>query len=113
MNLPKVDWCYVDVNYLAWRAYHTTGHLSQDGRPTGVVFGVMRELRKLRDLFGDPRMAFFFDHPVSLRKHKYDWYKNDPRKKLPAEIRAAVAEQVKVLFGDLQSGEEGVLNRLG
>ena len=32
----------IDVPNLAWRAFHTTGHLRNDIGPTGVTYGVMR-----------------------------------------------------------------------
>lgn len=60
-------WLVIDVNYLAHRAHHTTGRLSHNGRPTGVLFGVLRDLRVLQRDFDTMNVCFCFDHGDSLR----------------------------------------------
>ena len=54
-------WCVIDVSYLAHRAFHTTGSLSYEGNPTGVLFGVLRDIEKQLDLHGASLAVFAFD----------------------------------------------------
>lgn len=91
-------WLFLDVSYLAWRAYYTTGELSHEGKPTGVLFGIFRELRDLRKKFDTRNVAFFFDHEVNLRKRKYPWYKVRTGKNCPTEaVRGSVRLQIDQL----------------
>ena len=90
-------WLLLDMSNLAWRAFHTTGHLSFNGNPTGVIYGVFRELVKLRDRFPNGRPVFCFDVGESLRKKKYPWYKC----RLPNPDRKTVRQQLDQLMLDV------------
>lgn len=64
----------LDVNYLCHRAYHTTGHLEFEGIVTGVLYGVLRDIRTLQEnLQGEP--VFCFDKGPSKRKLTLPTYK--------------------------------------
>lgn len=67
----------VDANYLAWRAFYTTGGLSHEGFDTGVVFGFLRDIQSLRERYQTDQFAFCFDCPANtnLRKLAKSSYK--------------------------------------
>lgn len=70
-------WLILDVSNLAWRAFHTMGHLSQGGQGTGVVFGLLKEIRTLMDLHATSRIVFCFDYGKSKRKEMDKNYKRE------------------------------------
>lgn len=82
-------WLVLDVNYLAWRAAHSTGGLSHKGVGTGVVYGVMRDVIALQDLHNTKRIVFCFDHSRKYLKRckVYPDYKShrDKKKRKPHE----------------------------
>jgi len=65
----------VDVSNLAHRAFHTTGELSYEGDGTGVLYGVLRDIAQLGDLFGSGTFAFCFDGGHDVRRKIYSKYK--------------------------------------
>lgn len=75
-------WLLLDMGYLCYRAFFTTGGLSFQASPTGVVFGVLRDLLTLSDRFGTHRMVFCFDHGKGLREKEYKGYKKSRRDKV-------------------------------
>jgi DNA polymerase-1 len=88
----------VDVSYLAWRAYYSTGHLQNVGDPVGVIYGVLRDIPSLLDRFATDQIVFCFDSGVPKRKKVYPAYKeshiNAPDK---VTARDTVREQVAEL----------------
>lgn len=70
-----MDWLVLDVHSLAHRALHTTGGLSFEDRPTGVLFGLFRDLHTLTAEFGTPHVVWCFDRKPLLRKQDYPGYK--------------------------------------
>lgn len=82
----------IDTNNLAWRAQHTTGKFSHKGKMTGVAYGVLRELEKLKDKFGPGiRPVFLFDKGRPKRLELYPEYKAN--RELDEE-RQSVRDQV-------------------
>lgn len=77
----------LDCNYLMWRAFHTTGHLSYGEEATGAVFGFFKALETLKTRFTTDRLIFCFDHGKSLRKQQYPWYKNKLQKLNATDLR--------------------------
>ncbi len=71
----KQKWLLIDVSYLAWRAFYTTGQLSHDDMGTGVIFGILREVLYLQELFDTNYIAFCFDHGANLRRAQCATYK--------------------------------------
>jgi len=65
----------IDVHNLAWRAFHSTGMLSFQDNPTGVLFGVLREVNRLQFEWAPKAMAFCFDTPTSQRQKDCPTYK--------------------------------------
>lgn len=73
-------WLLVDCHYLCHRAFHTTGGLSHAGVPSGVAFGVLRELENLSNMYSPSRCILAFDHPgKGLRAIEYPEYKSSRR----------------------------------
>jgi len=85
---------------LAYRALFTTGDLSHEGGPTGVLYGVFREIVKVQEKFGTHLSAFAFDLGKSRRSDQFDWYKStrrknrDPKK---GEVISVMKEQIESL----------------
>lgn len=55
----------VDTNFLAYRAFHTFGGdkgLLYQGKPTGITFGIMRDIKTLTETFNTPQIVFCFDY---------------------------------------------------
>lgn len=94
----------IDVLNLANRAAYTTGGLCRpDGTPTGVIFGLLRDVLEMERLYGTYTLAFCFDSKESLRRDLYPAYKaqrvevrnteSDEKK----QIRKDMHEQIKHL----------------
>jgi len=78
-----------DVSYLAHRAKWATSPLQHDGRPTGVLFGVMNQINKIRRLFpSNSALVFAWDSIVSLRREIFPEYKAARKKtNTPEELK--------------------------
>jgi len=101
----KRTWLVFDVNNLAWRAQYTTGHLSHEDKPTGVIYGFLRELRMSMQRWATSDCVFCFDHGKSLRSQKYPWYKESRRTKKRTEeeelAREGCLEQIDLIRNSL------------
>jgi DNA polymerase-1 len=97
----KRTWMLLDVNNLAYRAAFTTGRLSHGGDPTGVAFGIFRDIKQLKDRFSPHGFCFCFDHGKSLREKEFPYYKETRRKKKHTpeqqELRDSCRRQVEKL----------------
>lgn len=51
----------IDVSYMSYRAFFSTGQLSHQGEATGVVFGVLRDIDLLTEQHGASRCMLAFD----------------------------------------------------
>ncbi len=69
-------WLVIDVSYMCHRAFHTAGHLSWKGKPTGVVFQFLKSITTLKDEFQTDLIAFCFEHPHLYRRDLYPQYKH-------------------------------------
>lgn len=74
-------WLILDCNFLAWRAFYTTGGLTHHADPTGVVFGFLRGLNSFASQFGTTDFVFCFDHGRGWRDQQFSYYKEERRKK--------------------------------
>lgn len=94
-------WLLLDVSYLAYRAFHAfKGNLSHDDIPTTVLFGVVRDIFSLQQLFETEKIAFCFDVGKPHRKTDFVGYKaKRDENKTAAELaaKAAVQEQITSL----------------
>lgn len=99
-----MKWILIDTHYLCHRAFHTTGDLSHRGIKTGVIYGVLREICQLTNLFQTENLVFCFDSKESRRREEvFEGYKLKRMQKIlnaPPEERKARAEldrQIKLL----------------
>lgn len=103
MATKDETWVVVDVSYLCYRAFHTTGHLSEDNKPTGVLFGVVRDIQTLYSRFNPSRFVFCFDYGIEARVALCPQYKQKRRQRYaaytPEEIsaRRGLVEQIDIL----------------
>lgn len=66
----------IDVSYLAYRAHYSgAGQLSFELIPTGVTYGVLKEVKFLLDRFETDRIAFCFDYGRPHRQTELPEYK--------------------------------------
>lgn len=76
----------IDSNALCYQAKHSMKGFSYEEMETGVIFGFLRQLLKLSQLYPNPEFIFCWDSPVSLRKKIYPEYKaNRKKEKTPEE----------------------------
>jgi len=93
-------WVLIDASYLAYRAFHSMGHLSLEDVPTGVLFGFLSQFRQVCE---DPRVnstkaVLFFDTPSwdGYRARAYPPYKKKRRKSNEDEEQAEKISTMKV-----------------
>lgn len=91
----KKTWLVLDVNYLAHRAFHTTGSLKWGKVQTGVTYGLFRDILNLQERFGAQHLAFCFDYGKSIRKEILPCYK---KKRNILKL----SDQHKVAYGALE-----------
>ena len=68
-------WLIIDCNFLCHRAKHATGGLSHENTPTGVIFGFLKTIRGLQELFHTDNIVFCWDSKTSKRKEIFPDYK--------------------------------------
>jgi len=115
--MAKPPTLLIDVSYLAYRAYYSTGNLSYDFIPTGVTYGVLRDVASLLERFSTNRIAFCFDYGKPNRKLLYPDYKanRDTGTEEEQKARQMVRKQVKLLREDYlkQIGFKNILYQEG
>jgi len=70
----------IDGNNVCHIVNHSMGHLSNDERSTGVIFGFMKQLLHLSNKFQTNDFIFCWDSRKSLRKNIYPEYKSNRKK---------------------------------
>lgn len=99
-----MSWIIFDVNNLAWRAYHTTGGLKHGDVQTGVVYGVLREIRMQLDRHMTNDAVFCFDSKKSVRAEQFPGYKASRKQRQFTEEEqiayVGVQEQIDALKED-------------
>lgn len=76
-----MQWLILDTNFLCWRAFHTTGHLSHNEVRTGVIYGVLRDVLDLSQRFESGSVVFCFDSRYSRREEILPTYKSSRKNK--------------------------------
>lgn len=71
----RAPWLLIDVHNMAHRAFHSVGGLSFEDVPTGVLYGVFRDILSLRDRFKSDKFVFCFDYGESFRVNVHSGYK--------------------------------------
>lgn len=82
--LKRKTWLVLDVTFLAYRALHSTGTLAHKGKKTGVLYGILRDVKSLREHFGADHIVWCFDSSKEggVREELCPTY-NEVRKKKP------------------------------
>ena len=97
----------LDVHYLAYRSFHSIGHLSFDDYPTGVLYGIFRDVLQTMERFQTHRAIWCFDHGRSKRHDILPEYKSTRRNKRKEasedekQRHKEMKEQIKRLRTDL------------
>lgn len=81
-------WLFLDVNFLAHRAFYSTGDLTYREIKTGVIYGVLRDILNLQQLHYTNRLAFCFDSKSSKRKELSGEYKANRAAKYAAMTKS-------------------------
>jgi len=83
----------LDTNYLCYRAFYTTGHLSFGGVGTGVLYGVLQTVNSLQTLFDAQTVIFAFDDGIDKRREIFSEYKGNRQKRnLTCEEKKTLTE---------------------
>lgn len=93
-------WVIVDVSYLAYRAKHALGDLAHEDYPTGVIFGLLEQLKTIctDPMVQSNKLLLCFDSRKSYRKLKYPWYKS----KRHADLTEVERQQLKVMHDQIR-----------
>ena len=75
-------WLILDCNYLCHRAKHSTGNLSYNDIPTGVVFGFLKDIETYQKLFATNHFIFCWDFGVGIRTENVPTYKANRKDKV-------------------------------
>ena len=65
----------LDCNFLCHRAKHATKNLSFEGKATGAIYGLLKYLSVLPEIFYTQNFVFCWDSKTSARKKIYPKYK--------------------------------------
>ena len=93
-------WLLIDVSNMAHRALYTTGELSHEGDPTGVLYGIFRDVVDFSELFATDRIAFCFDGGYDgrlaifpeykaarqIKRREMDEFEREARRRLRSQI---------------------------
>jgi len=100
----------IDVSALACRSFYTTGVLAYRGQHTGILYGLFRDILKLRRDYPGARMVFCFDRGCDARKVIYPKYK---AKRYEDLEDAAVAESREMMRSQLNDLRNSYLSVIG
>jgi DNA polymerase-1 len=70
-------WLLFDGNNAAHRAHHTTGTLRSGSTNTGILFGMLREIRTVAQRYNTTNIMVFWDYGYGLRKQASPGYKSN------------------------------------
>lgn len=98
MDIPNYDLIIIDAMNLCARMHNSKGlkHLSYEGHPTGMLFGVMRKVFQLQKAYPKAEVRFLWEGETSKRKAAYAHYKASRFRK-DDDFRSCV-DEVKVVL---------------
>jgi len=99
----------IDCNNLAYAAYYSTGILSYDDLPTGVIFGFFNQLLKLAQKFDTDKFIFCWDSRKNHRKRIFPEYKLKRREGITPEEE----DQLKITFNQFSELRREILPAVG
>ena len=79
--MSRKKWLVLDCNYLCHRAKHSTGGLSFNNTPTGVIYGFLKSVSHFQEFFNTPYVAFCWDSKTSKREEIFSAYKANRKTK--------------------------------
>lgn len=100
----------LDCHALAWRAFHTMGHLSFGDIKTGVIFGFLKEVVSLLEEFEPAAVVFAFEGHGSKRKEIFPAYKFKRHNRELSEEEAQVLGHFR---GQIKMLRECYLDKIG
>jgi 5'-3' exonuclease len=98
--MSRSPWLIFDCHYLCHRAFHTTQELSYEGMATGVIYGFLRAVTKLKEDLGARDCVFCFEHKTLHRREIFPDYKKKRRREMDEqelEAYRSLAHQIKLL----------------
>lgn len=106
------SWLLLDVNYLAYRALYSTGALSFQDNPTGVIYGVLSEALRAMERFQTRQVCWCFDYGKPKRLELLSTYKTGRKNKRKEadEEEKRMHREMKFQLNDLR---RNVLRELG
>lgn len=91
----KRNWLVFDCNALAWAAFHTTGGLSYNNTPTGVIYGFLSQVMRITGDLQSNDLVFCFDYGKSHRFNLLPTYKHKRKaRRETSEREQAIYAQV-------------------
>lgn len=78
---PTYDYIFVDTMNLVSISYFGQSRLSWNGKPTGMLFGVLRQIIFLQKKYPEAKIVFLWEGFNSIRKSQYPFYKSKRREK--------------------------------
>ena len=87
----------IDGSILVYMAFYSTGHLSYNGRETGIIFGFLKNILSLAKKFKTDKFIFCWDSPISHRKKIYPDYKKKRREQKDQSLEDKIARK-SILF---------------
>lgn len=108
---PPGHWLLFDCDYLCHRAFFALGGLYKDGFATSVLFGFLRDIITLQELYNTANIAFCFDcTDASFRKLVYPAYKSN---RIKNYNDAQAARSMLELREQIESLREDILFQIG
>jgi DNA polymerase-1 len=99
----------IDCSNLLYAAFHTTGQLTYEGHPTGIIFGFLRKLLTISKELKPDNIIFTWDSRKSLRKMVYPDYKKKRHQDRTLEEQKEFEEAI----GQFNEIREKVLPTMG
>lgn len=101
----------IDLSYLAHRARHTTGELSSEDIPTGIMFGFFQQLYDIckNTPVNSNKVLIFTDSKYSYRSKTFPDYKRKRREQRTEEEKA----QLQIMYDQINKLKRKILPKLG
>ena len=71
------DVVLMDGPHIAYRAYHSLAEFVAGGIKSGMGYGVLKMLRRIKRVYSPQRIIFCWEGRNNWRKVKYKWYKSN------------------------------------
>lgn len=81
----------IDGSILVYMAFYSTGHLSYNGRETGIIFGFLKNILSLAKRFETNNFIFCWDSSASHRKKIYPDYKKKRKENREQSLEDKIA----------------------